>query len=366
MASLVFRRGNSGGPAGPTTGPSVGHLYLDVVHRRLYCLNDRAQQLRREAIPFTPTDLAGRSLRKPDGEAVTAADMPLVVAWREGRPEEATFVLEREGGLPQHVVWSTAPIKDAAGQVTGVVGSVYCAVPEPDWQGLAGLAHDLRTPLQSLKMLLAVVDGMSVEPGLREVLDRVRSATDRALQIGLDLLEWCRAPVQKGRRRAAWFALEPFLRSLVAEHEPAARKKGITLDTRLDATRGLEAHTDAVRLGRLLANLLANAVRYTPAGRVEFSATWQQEGGERVLALAIVDSGAGISAEEHEDIFQPFARGKAGRESDSTGSGVGLSVVDRLVEELGLTLEVYSEYGRGSAFHLLLPASMLRGPSSKP
>jgi two-component sensor histidine kinase len=365
MASLVFRRGNSGEPAGPITGPSVGHLYLDVVHRLLYCLNDRARQLRREGIPFTPTDLAGQALRKPGGEPVTAADMPLMVAWREGRPEEATFVLERAGGMPQHIVWSTASVKDAAGHVIGVVGSVYSAAPEPDWQALAGLAHDLRTPLQSLKMLLAVVDGMSVDASVREVLSRVRSATDRALQIGMDLLEWCRAPVQKGRSRTEWLALEPLLRALVAEQEPAARQKGITLDTRLEAARGVDVHTDAVRLGRLLANLLANAVRYTPAGRVEFSAAWQQEGGERVLALGIVDSGAGISAEEHEDIFQPFSRGKAGREGDSSGSGVGLSVVDRLVEDLGLTLEVYSEYGRGSAFHLLLPVRILRGADSQ-
>ncbi len=359
----MVRRGDSGERAGPATGPSVGHLYLDVVHRLLVCLNDRAKQLRREGIPFIPTELAGRPLRKPGGEPVTAADMPLMVSWREGRPQEATFILEREGAVPQHIVWSTAPIKNAAGQVTGIVGSVYCAVPEPDWQALAGLAHDLRTPLQSLKMLLAIVEGMPADASLREVLSRVRSAADRALQIGMDLLEWCRAPVQKGRKRAAWFPLEPLLRSLVAEQEPLARQKGIALATRLDDATGLEAHTDAVRLGRLLANLLANAVRYTPAGRVEFSATWQQEAGERMLVLAIVDSGTGISPEEHEDIFQPFARGKAGRESDSSGSGVGLSVVDRLVEELGLTLEVYSEYGRGSAFHLLLPARILRGPS---
>ena len=55
-----------------------------------------------------------------------------------------------------------------------------------------------------------------------------------------------------------------------------------------------------------------------------------------------------------------FDRGQAGKTGDSSGSGLGLAVVDRLVEELGLTLDVYSEFGRGSAFHLLVPAKMLR------
>src|SRR5439155_4513696 len=115
-----------------------------------------------------------------------------------------------------------------------------------------------------------------------------------------------------------------------------------------------------VRLGRLLANLLVNAVRYTHSGQVAFTAAWREEPGERALVLSVLDTGAGISQEEQESIFQPFERGRAGKDDDSGGSGLGLAVVDRLVEELGLALEVYSEYGRGSAFHLVLPERLIR------
>ena len=77
--------------------------------------------------------------------------------------------------------------------------------------------------------------------------------------------------------------------------------------------------------------------------------------------LGVVDTGPGISEEEQDSIFQPYERGRAGKKAgDSSGSGLGLAVVDRLVEELGLTLDVYSEYGRGSAFHLAVPGAMLR------
>jgi signal transduction histidine kinase len=121
-------------------------------------------------------------------------------------------------------------------------------------------------------------------------------------------------------------------------------------------------------------------VRYTNTGQVDFTATWQNTPanpldpvslplGEaaapaRILVLSVVDTGTGISAEEQESIFQPFERGRAGKEGDSGGSGLGLAIVDRLVEELGLSLEVYSEYGRGSAFHLSLPESLLRAKST--
>src|SRR5262249_30256621 len=138
----------------------------------------------------------------------------------------------------------------------------------------------------------------------------------------------------------------------------------------------IELYTDKRKLGRLLSNLLSNAVRYTSAGTVEFKVQWQREPQmpnlpgtasalvpEAVpgdLVISVEDTGIGISQEEQESIFQPFERGRAAREGDSGGSGLGLAIVDRLVEELGLKLEVYSEYGRGSTFHLVFPADMLR------
>jgi hypothetical protein len=362
MTPLLFRRGSGGPGPGAVPAHRLGHVYLDVRRRLLHCLNDQARQLQTEGVPFTPTDLGRQPLNTPEGQPVTAAELPLLRSWRQNQPVEATFMLAREGVLPQYVVWSTAPLHAADGGVLGVVGSVGCLPPEPDWHTLAGLAHDLRTPLQSLKMLLTVLEERpGTDPGLRELLDRIRSSADRAMLIGLDLLEWCRAPVQRGRNiQPTWFRLEPFLHELANEQALAARAKGLALVGNLEVARGWEVHTEPVRLGRLLANLLANAVNYTASGRVEFTAFWQEEAGERSLVLSIVDSGTGISAEDQESIFQPFSRGRAGLSGDSGGSGVGLSVVDRLVEELGLGLEVYSEYGQGSAFRLLLPDHLLR------
>jgi signal transduction histidine kinase len=204
---------------------------------------------------------------------------------------------------------------------------------------------------------------------LNELLTRIRASAERAMGIAQELLEWSRGPVPKGGRLAerGWVALEPFLTGLAAEQQVAAQNKSLALVANVAATRGWEAHSDRVRLGRLLSNLLVNAIRYTTTGQVEFTASWRNDRNARngstpgrKLALSIVDTGAGISLEEQESIFQPFERGRAGKEGDSGGSGLGLAVVDRLVEELGLELEVYSEYGRGSAFHLLLPGVSLR------
>jgi signal transduction histidine kinase len=361
----------------PSSAGGIGHVYLDVRKRQLYCLNERAKQLHAVGIPLTAADLLVHPMQTLEGATVTEADLPLVRAWRDDKPCEATFVFPEGPGPFQRITWNASPIRDADGTIVAVVGAVSVGAAEADWQTLAGLAHDLRTPLQALKLLLTLMERDDLSKAdAADVLSRVQASASRALEIGMDLLEWCRVPAQIGRRGPSdWFPLGPFLRDLAAEQQAAAHSKALTLELDLAAAEEVQIRIDRQRLGRLLSNLLSNAVRYTDSGRVEFKAEWQHDPAVpvdratplavsvepvRKLVLSVVDTGAGISIEEQESIFQPFERGRAGKESDSGGSGLGLAIVDRLVDELGLTLEVYSEYGRGSAFHLSLLDNMLR------
>jgi signal transduction histidine kinase len=367
MASFFTRRERSPGARPAPTAPArVGHVYLDVRRKILHCLNETARELAQEGVPLTSADLARKPLRTLTGASVASADMPLLRAWREKASREAVFLMPTEGGSDApatRLEWHAAPLSDGKGEVIGVMGTLRVVAPEPDRLQLAGLAHDLRTPLQALRLLAPLLENTVVlDPASQELLGRVRSASDRAMAIGMDLLEWCRGPMQTGRQVTRdWFALAPFSAALAAEQSPAAQRKAISLHTDFEAAAGVEVFSDKVRLGRLLANLLSNAVRYTASGEVRFKASWREDGGRRALALSVLDTGAGIPQEDQESIFNPFERGKAGKESsDSGGSGLGLAVVDRLVEELGLTLEVFSEHGRGSAFELLLPPTALR------
>jgi signal transduction histidine kinase len=347
----------------PTLSPAtrVGHVYLEVRRKTLRYLNATARKLRDEGVPLSPDDLQHCPLQTLEGKPVTVRDLPIIIAWREQRHAEAEFLLPREGGASWRLEWMATPLRDPSGRLVGVMASVTCSSPGPDYQKLAELAHDLRTPLQSLRLLCNLTGKLPPNsPDLPKTLEGITTAADRAVQIALDLLECCRGPGQRTKEEPTWFPLEPFLQALANEQSVAADAKGLQLAAELSALRSWEMHSDRVRLGRVLSNLLVNAVRYTPLGRVQFSASWRDSTSGRSLALSVLDTGPGISQEEQESIFQPFERGQAGKESDSGGSGLGLAVVDRLVEELGLELEVYSEFGRGSAFHLLVPVYMLR------
>jgi signal transduction histidine kinase len=345
----------------------IGQFYLDMQNHLLHCLNDAARELLNEGVPFTSADLKTQPLRTLEGKAVVKADLPLKRVLREEKPVETVFLLPREPAPPLALRWAASPVRNSQEKIVGVLATVIASPVEPDWQALAGLAHDLRTPLQSLSLLVELAQGSGYDPKeLSDLLPRVQVSAERAMSIARDLLDWCRGPIRKSRAAdREWIALEPLLASLASEQAVAAEHKSLVLVSNVAAAHGWEAHTDRVRLGRLLSNLLVNAVRYTTTGQVEFTASWRDDRGSaspaaRKLVLSIVDTGAGIAPEDHESIFHPYERGRAGKEGDSGGSGLGLAVVDRLVEELGLELEVFSEYGRGSAFHLVVPGALLR------
>jgi len=355
----------------------VGHVYLDTATRQLRILNETGRELHRDGIVFAPGDIKDGTWQRADGVPVQASDLPLLRAWRENAPQEAIFLRTREGGRVDQVRWTASPVADGGGKVVGVVGTVMVDPPAVDWLHLGGLAHDLRTPLQTLQLTAALLETTVATGGnVAALVPRVGSATERALAIARDLLEWCKAPFQKRKRDRATFGLEPFLLTLVEEHGMTAQKKGLTLVSSCDEVRGWEISVDRVGFGRLLSNLLANAIRYTTNGRVELTARWRDTEPTRdaadplgsgtklirsSLVVSVVDTGVGISAEEQESIFQPFERGRGGRQDPESGSsGLGLAVVDRLVEDLGLTLEVYSIFGQGSAFDVVIPTRMLR------
>jgi hypothetical protein len=362
--------------ANPETALRVGHVYLEIDSRKLHWLNEAARQLHQEGVPVGPTDLADHPMQTPEGKTVEAADLPLVRAWREGQPQEATFLLPRPGGRVDQVHWTATPL-DSDGDVVAVFGTFSVVPPAPDWQMLAGLAHDLRSPLQALQLFLAVLEkDESLTGQAREVATLMQNSAERARAIARELLEWCRRPAEGSKRpERTLIALAPFLKAILDEHTPAARRKRLTLVNRCEAAAGWEIYADRVRLGRLLSNLLTNAIRYTALGRVEFTAQWRELAPSRgeqdpfgaaesarnrrpALVLSVVDTGAGIAEDEQESIFQPFERGRGGnKEQDS--SGLGLAVAERLVEELGLALEVYSVFGQGSAFDLIIPSRML-------
>ena len=213
---------------------------------------------------------------------------------------------------------------------------------------LAGIAHDLRTPLNAMKLSTALIDGDNLDAEQRETLqtiDRQISQLDR--QVG-DLLDTTR--IESGQLELRM--TEQDMRQLVENAAKVFRGMSSRHTIRvITPTHPVVYACDGTRIGQVLNNLLSNAIKYSPSGG-EIEVTLAAGASE--LALSVRDQGIGISADDVNHVFEPFRRTAATREA-IPGVGLGLSVARRIAEAHGGSIIVRSVPAAGSTFTLVLP-----------
>lgn len=329
--------------------------YLDANPAALRLLGYRREELLRLRVD----DIVA------DDPAWTAAEFGQMIAENDWRGE--LNVRHRNGTL--------IPVESRATVVTLATGPVYLATlrdvserQELDrLQGefLAAVSHDLKNPLTTIRaqaQLLRRRAGRNNLPDAVQLtvdLDVILTSATR-LAAQLDELQDV-ARLRAGQSLELAYAPTDLV-SLVNEATTAAQATTGHHGIRVTApAEEIIGNWDMIRLRRVLDNLLANAIKYSPnGGRISLE-LWQEERAEGDWAvLTAQDEGVGIPAADLGHIFERFRRGSnvAGR---FAGTGIGLSGARRIVEQHGGTIEVESEEGRGSVFTVRLP---LKPPES--
>jgi signal transduction histidine kinase len=196
---------------------------------------------------------------------------------------------------------------------------------------VASISHDLRTPLASLRLMLAAIqDGVVDESTRDRYLATMHTHVGALGSLVDDLFELSRLDAGD----LEWSMRQVELRELVDETVAAMRvgaeAKGVAVAADLRPLPRL-ARADPERLQRVLFNLLENAIRHTPA---DGSVTVRAEPAGDWVEFEVADTGAGIPREDRERLFEPFVRGKTGGEHD-TGAGLGLALSRAIVEAHG-------------------------------
>lgn len=210
----------------------------------------------------------------------------------------------------------------------------------------AGANHDLRQPLQAMGIYLQILQ-MQADDRTREVVEQL-DATARSISTLVEqLLEVSRIEAGNLEVKMECVRIEDLMRDLAGEFEPVAAVKGLKFSTR---PLPVSVKTDPMLVGRILRNLITNAIRYTnrPGARIVLAA--RRLSGGRVT-IGVYDQGPGIARSERRRIFEAFYRGEAGKASDG-GFGLGLSIVSGLARRLGIGVSVGSRPGRGAVFRL--------------
>ncbi|MFG0722479.1 CHASE domain-containing protein [Pseudomonas sp. GLN_6] len=237
---------------------------------------------------------------------------------------------------------------------------------------LANMSHELRTPLNSILILsdqLRQNSAGNLTEKQTKHADIVHRAGSDLLQLINDVLDL--AKVESGRMQ---LKLEPLnmqdiLVELDASLRPMAEIKGLRLHTQLEAGVPRVIHSDRIRLHQILRNLLSNALKFTEHGEVSLTvacASGESQEGHELLDFSVHDSGIGIAADQHEQIFQAFQQIDGSTSRRFGGTGLGLAITRQLVLAMDGEISLQSAPGEGSCFRVRLPVRVVPQAQDEP
>lgn len=220
---------------------------------------------------------------------------------------------------------------------------------------LAAASHDLRQPMHALNLWvsnLRIALEHNDRNGAREAAETIEGSCKSMSASFNAILDLSRLDAGGIKPEFGDINITELLKQLYLEFAPIARENGLALRLRLSRRAPLYVRSDLVLLSRSLQNLLSNAIKYTHKGGVVFGEIARHD----TVEIAVYDSGVGIGAQHHQDIFSEFFQVTNQERDRRQGMGLGLAIVRRSIDMLqGHRLDFFSKLRRGSRFSVTLP-----------
>jgi signal transduction histidine kinase len=247
-------------------------------------------------------------------------------------------------------------LADGLNRMSEQLGRAYReleAVSQHKSEFLANMSHELRTPLNAIIGFSEVLkDGRfgAMSAKQAEYIRDIHASGQHLLSLINDILDLSKVEAGRMELSVTRFDMPTAIDNALLMVRERATRNGIALASRIEGEIGVLSG-DERKVKQILVNLLSNAVKFTPAGgRVEVLAKPTPEGVE----VAVIDTGIGIAATEHDAIFDAFRQGDGGRDKSREGTGLGLTLARRFVEMHKGRLWLESEVGKGSTFYFTL------------
>ncbi|HEY0155711.1 MAG TPA: ATP-binding protein [Thermoanaerobaculia bacterium] len=216
---------------------------------------------------------------------------------------------------------------------------------------VANMSHEMRTPLQGvIGMLQLAIDDEPAETTVRR-LETARRSADTLLGMIDDVLDFSRIEARKLDLEPVYFPLRQLMTDTMKSIAALAASKKLTLSYYVHPDCPETVWGDPVRLRQILFNLIGNAIKFTHEGEIAVHVS-RAKG---KIRFDVRDTGVGIAPAVHQRIFEPFTQEDSSLSRRYGGAGLGLSIVVRLLDAMGGTVELASEQGEGSVFSFTIP-----------
>lgn len=223
---------------------------------------------------------------------------------------------------------------------------------------LSRISHELKTPLNGITGMLQAIKFETKDNVRIRKADVALHSADRLLSLINDVLDYTSIINGEFSLKYSDFCIRSLIEDIVDAFKTKCAEKGVRLYAVLSFDDKTNVHGDSARISQVITNLLSNAVKFTSKGYISIQVTLKQQGEIPVLLASVEDTGAGMNNEVLSRIFRPFQNEMASASEELNGNGLGLSIVNQLVDRMNGELEVSSKPGKGSCFDLALPIEM--------
>lgn len=224
---------------------------------------------------------------------------------------------------------------------------------------LSSMSHDIRTPMNAIIGMTEIAQKNMHDPArVEDCLRKVKLSSKHLLGLINDVLDMSK--IESGKMTLAInpMSLRDVMDDIVNIMQPQVKAREQYFDIFIQKIISEEVCCDSVRLNQVLLNLLSNAAKFTPqGGRIDVHVYQEpSEKGEEYVRthFRVEDTGIGMSAEFQERIWDTFAREETEQVRQTTGTGLGMAITKRIVDMMGGTIELQSEQGKGTSFHVTL------------